>query len=121
MSIRRPPLTRAGEVIGRIRDLFKKERVTKDGIDMNEVIHDVTGFLRDEATSQRVHIQTNLAPALPKTTGDRVQLQQVVINLIVNAMDAMAKITDRPKGISITSHTNDSREIVIEVKDCGWG
>jgi signal transduction histidine kinase len=113
--------TRAGAVLGRIRALFKKEPGAWELIDVNELIQELTVILRDEAASQRVSMQTELASDLPRATGDRVQLQQVVLNLMMNAMDAMSHITDGRKEIIITTQPNDAGEILIRVEDSGVG
>jgi PAS domain S-box-containing protein len=113
--------TRAGAVLGRIRALFKKEALAKVWLDMNEVILELIGFVRDEATRHRISIRTDLTPDLPRVRGDRVQLQQVVLNLIMNGMDAMRGTNDRPKAILISSGKENSREILIRVEDCGVG
>lgn len=113
--------TRAGAVLGRIRALFKKEAPARDWLDMNELIEELTILLRDEATRRRVELRTELVPGLPRVKGDRVQLQQVVLNLIMNGMDAMAEITCRPRDLVVSSRRNDSNEIVVRVEDCGIG
>jgi C4-dicarboxylate-specific signal transduction histidine kinase len=112
---------RAGSVLSRIRALFKKEALSKDWVDMNEVIQELTVLLRDEAISQNVSIQTDLAPDLPKVTGDRVQLQQVVLNLIVNGMDAMCNITGGQRQLRILSRSDGQTNIRIGVEDNGVG
>ena len=113
--------TRAGAVLGRIRALFKKEPPAKDWLDMNEVIQDLAIFLRDEAARRRVSIRTELASGLPKVKGDRVQLQQVVLNLIMNGMDAMTATAGRAKELLISSGKENSTEIVVRIEDCGVG
>jgi PAS domain S-box-containing protein len=113
--------TRAGAVLSRIRALFKKELPVKDWLDMNEVIEELTVFLRDEAMRHSVSIRTQLTADLPRVRGDRVQLQQVVLNLIVNGMDAMCGMTGRPKELLISSRKENSMEILICVEDCGVG
>jgi C4-dicarboxylate-specific signal transduction histidine kinase len=113
--------TRAGTVLGRIRSLFKKERLTKDWFDMNEVIEELTVFLRDEAIGRGISIRTELALGLPRIKGDRIQLQQVVLNLLLNGMDAMAKATGRSKEMWVASRRNDSDEVVVSVEDAGIG
>src|SRR5713226_352898 len=112
--------TRAGAVLSRIRALFKKEAPAKDWLDINEVIHELTTFLRDDALRRRIAIRTDLVPGLPKIKADRVQLQQVVLNLLINGMDAMADTTDRAKELLITARGNES-EIVVRVEDSGVG
>ncbi|MGA9630623.1 MAG: DUF4118 domain-containing protein, partial [Candidatus Acidiferrales bacterium] len=113
--------TRAGAVLGRIRSLFKKESPAQDWLDMNEVIGELTIFLRDEASHRGISIRTRLASDLPRVKGDRVQLQQVVLNLLMNGMDAMNGLTGRPKQLLIRSRRHDARTILISVEDSGVG
>jgi C4-dicarboxylate-specific signal transduction histidine kinase len=113
--------TRAGTVLGRIRSLFKKEPRTKDWFDINETIEELAVFLRDEAIGRGISIRTQLAPGLPKIKGDRVQLQQVVLNLLLNGMDAMIKTAGPSREIGVVSRRNDSNEVVVSVEDCGAG
>ena len=88
---------------------------------MNEVIEELTVFLRDEAIGRGISIRTELALGLPRIKGDRVQLQQVVLNLLLNGMDAMAKATGRSKEMRVCSRRNDSDEVVVSVEDAGIG
>jgi C4-dicarboxylate-specific signal transduction histidine kinase len=112
--------TRAGAVLSRIRALFKKEAPAKDWLDINEVIHELTTFLRDEAVRRHIAVRTDLVPSLPKVKADRVQLQQVVLNLMMNGMDAMIETTDRTKELLISARGDES-EIVVRVEDSGMG
>jgi C4-dicarboxylate-specific signal transduction histidine kinase len=112
--------TRAGAVLSRIRALFKKEAPAKDWLDINEVIHELTTFLRDDAMRRHIAIRTDLVPGLPKVKADRVQLQQVVLNLMTNGMDAMAETTDRAKELLISAR-GDNSKIVVRVEDSGVG
>jgi C4-dicarboxylate-specific signal transduction histidine kinase len=112
--------TRAGAVLSRIRALFKKEAPAKDWFDLNEAIHELTIFLRDEAMRHHISIRTNLAPDLPKIKADRVQLQQVVLNLMMNGMDAMAGVAGGPRDLIISSRQENSA-VVVTVEDCGFG
>jgi C4-dicarboxylate-specific signal transduction histidine kinase len=112
--------TRAGAVLSGIRALFKKESPTKDWLDVNEVIHELTTFLRDEALRRHITIRTDLVPDMPKVKADRVQLQQVVLNLMVNGMDAMAETADRARVLLISARGNDS-EATVRVEDSGVG
>jgi C4-dicarboxylate-specific signal transduction histidine kinase len=112
--------TRAGAVLSRIRALFKKEAPAKDWLDINEVIHELTTFLREDAIRRRIAIRADLVSGLPKVKADRVQLQQVVLNLTMNGMDAMADTTDRAKELLISTRGDDS-EIVVRVEDSGIG
>ena len=113
--------TRAGAVLGRIRSLFKKESAAQDWLDMNEVIGELTIFLRDEANRRGISIRTDLARDLPRVKGDRVQLQQVVLNLLMNGMDAMNGFSGREKQLLIRSKRQDTRAILISVEDSGIG
>ena len=113
--------TRAGAVLGRIRSLFKKESPAQDWLDMNEVIGELTVFLRDEAGRRGISVRTDLAADLPRVNGDRVQLQQVVLNLLMNGMDAMSGLTARPKQLVIGSRRHDAGTILISVQDSGVG
>ena len=112
--------TRAGAVLLRIRALFNKEAPAKHWFDMNEVIHEMTVFLRDEATRRGVSIRTDLVPGLPKVKADRVQLQQVMLNLMVNGMDAVAETTGRPKELLICAQ-EESTKLIVRVEDSGVG
>ena len=113
--------SRAGAVLSAIRALFKKEAPTKEWLDMNEVIRQLTVFLRDEASANQISIRTDLASDLPRVKADRIQLQQVVLNLIVNAMEAMRGITGRPKEVVISCRKESSKNILVIVEDCGVG
>jgi C4-dicarboxylate-specific signal transduction histidine kinase len=112
--------TRAGAVLSGIRALIKKEAPAKAWLDINEVIHELTTLLRDEAVRHHVAIRTDLVPGLPKVKADRVQLQQVVLNLMMNGMDAMAETTERAKELLISAR-GDQSEIVVRVEDSGTG
>jgi len=113
--------TRAGAILSRIRRLFKKEAPAQDLVAMNEVIQELTVFLRSEASRQAISLRTDLDPALPKVIGDRVQLQQVVLNLILNGMDAIEGTAHRPKEILIRSRREGLSGVRIAVEDCGVG
>ena len=91
---------RAGDVIGRIRDLIKKAPPRKDRVDINEAIREVIALTRGEAVKNGVSVQTHLADGLPLIQGDRVQLQQVILNLIINAVEAMSGVARRAREIA---------------------
>ena len=112
--------TRAGAVLSRIRALVKKEEPAKNWLDINEVIHELTMFLRDDAARRRIAIRTDLVPGLPKVKADRIQLQQVLLNLMMNGMDAMADTVDRVKELLISARGNES-EVTVRVEDSGTG
>jgi C4-dicarboxylate-specific signal transduction histidine kinase len=86
---------RAGEIVGRIRALFKKTETATEPLDLNETIREVVVLARSEMDKQRVTLRLELSPDLPNVLGDRVQLQQVMLNLILNAIDAMATVQGR--------------------------
>jgi PAS domain S-box-containing protein len=113
--------TRAGAVLSRIRAFFKKETAPREWLDMNDAIQDVTAFLHDEASRRRVAIRTEFAPTLPAVRGDRVQLQQVVLNLVLNGLDAMDEPMERAKDLVITTTRDGPRGIRVRVEDAGAG
>jgi C4-dicarboxylate-specific signal transduction histidine kinase len=112
--------TRAGAVINRIRALFKKQPTAKDWLDLNAVIQESIGLMQEEAMRHRVAIRTELAPDLRKIKGDRVQLEQVVLNLVMNAIDAMHETTNG-KEVVIISRMEGSTEVLVSVEDNGIG
>jgi signal transduction histidine kinase len=113
--------TRAGAVLSRIRALFKKEIPLKDWLETNEVIHEVIVLLRQEALKRQISIRTDLAPGLPKIKADRVQLQQVVLNLMMNAMDAVSHATDSRRELLVRSRRGHANEILVQIEDTGVG
>jgi signal transduction histidine kinase len=113
--------TRAGDVLRQIRALFRKEQPTKQWLDLNSLIEELVGFLRHEAGSRHVSIRMDLAKPILLVKADRVQLQQVVVNLIMNAMDAMTDTKTLEKEIVIRSRKNSSDEALVAVEDCGTG
>ena len=112
--------TRAGATISRVRALFKKEAPVKDWLDVNEVVHELTVFLRDEAMRRGIHMQTDLVPGLPKVKADRVQLQQVLLNLLMNGMDATEDVTDHRKELIIRARVEQGI-VLVRVEDSGKG
>ena len=93
--------TRASAVISRIRALLKKGAPDRVELDINEVIQEVTILMRNEASRSRISVRLDLAADLPRVLGDRVQLQQVLINLVINSIEAMRTLTDRPRELLI--------------------
>jgi C4-dicarboxylate-specific signal transduction histidine kinase len=112
---------RAGEVIRRVRGLVRKADDQKTLLDVNDIASEVAALLQRELAAQRVTLRLEPASAMPLIVGDRVQLQQVIINLVLNSVDAMQAVTDRPRALLIRSHENAAHEIVIAVKDNGVG
>jgi PAS domain S-box-containing protein len=111
----------AGEVVRRIRALFKKTALEKSALNVNEVIDEVAGLIRNEAARKQMSVETDLARELPQTLGDRVQLQQVLFNLLLNGLEAMDSIVDRPRTLFISSKLESPNFILIEVHDHGVG
>ncbi len=112
---------RATEVIRRVRALATKTDIEKEPLDINDVVREVVALVQREVTSQQVSLRMELAPALPVTFGDRVQLQQVMINLMMNGVEAMKLITDRPRELVIRSQLDEIENVLTSVTDCGAG
>jgi signal transduction histidine kinase len=112
---------RASEVIRRVRTLAKNSGFEKVSLDVNEVVEEVIVLVQRELSSQLVSLRTELAPALPTILGDRVQLQQVIINLIMNGIEAMLPIMDRPRELVIRSGQDEAHRVFLSVTDCGVG
>ena len=112
---------RAGDVIQRVRALANKSTEQKAPLDINEVVNEVVGLVQHELLRHRVLLRLELAPALPLVLGDRIQLQQVVINLVINGIEAMVSVMDRPRELLIRTSLDDGGQIVALVKDGGTG
>ena len=112
---------RASEVIQRIRALAKRTEPQMVSLDINDVIREATLLVQREVLSHGVSLRTELASALPPVLGDRVQLQQVVINLLMNGVEAMASITDRAREIVIRSQQPEAGQVLVAVLDSGIG
>jgi PAS domain S-box-containing protein len=112
---------RAGDVVGRIRDLIKKAPPREDRLDINEAAREVIELTRGEAAKNGVQVRTQLADGLPLIQGDRVQLQQVMLNLIINAMEAMRGVGDGPRELLISTGTSDIGDVRVAVRDSGPG
>ena len=111
----------AGEVITRVRALVKKSPPTKAWLDLTESIQEALVVINIEAERHQVSVGTELAAGLPSVQADRVQLQQVVLNLMMNGIDAMKSVTDRPRELLIKSQPHESREVLVAVQDSGIG
>jgi C4-dicarboxylate-specific signal transduction histidine kinase len=112
--------TRAGNVIGGIRALIKKVPPLQACLDINEAIREVIALTRGEAAKTGVSVQTDLADGLPPIYGDRVQLQQVILNLIINAIEAMRDVGEKERELLISSR-NEPDGVSVEVRDTGPG
>jgi PAS domain S-box-containing protein len=111
---------RAAEIISRIRQLFKKGAPEHELVDVNEVIGEMIVLLRGETTRYSISVRTELTASLPRVMGDRVQLQQVAMNLMINGIDAM-KGVDGTRELAIKSQRAESEEVVVSVSDSGVG
>jgi PAS domain S-box-containing protein len=112
---------RAGEVIARIRALFKKTDAAREALDINQVIRDVMILARGEMDKRRVALQSDLATGLPLVLGDRVQLQQVMLNLILNGIEAMNAVEGRPRQLLVKTQVQTHAEVLVTVSDSGIG
>jgi PAS domain S-box-containing protein len=112
---------RAAEVIRHVRALTNKTSIQKAPLDINDVVNEVIPLVQRELLSQRVSLRTDLAPALPVVLADRVQLQQVIINLVINGIEAMEAVTNRPRELVIGSCHDEADQVTIAVKDSGVG
>src|SRR6202043_119350 len=112
---------RASEVIRRVRALANKTSLEKVPRDINEVVREVIALVQRELMNHQVSLQIELAPTLPTIIGDRVQLQQVIINLVMNGTEAMQSVTDRPRELVIRSRQDETQQVLVSVTDCGVG
>ena len=113
--------TRASSVIARIRGFIKKAPAEKSDLDINEVIQEVLALARRELSENRVLLEPQLTEALPPVLADRVQLQQVLLNLIMNAIEAMTSVADRPHILWLQSQVDESGDLLVAVRDSGTG
>jgi PAS domain S-box-containing protein len=112
---------RAGDVIGRIRALVKKEPARKDRFDINQAIVDVVALTQNEALTHNISLHTEFATDLPLVEGDRVQLQQVMLNLVINAIEAMSSMDTDARALRITTEKDVSDAVLVTVQDSGPG
>jgi PAS domain S-box-containing protein len=112
---------RASEVIRRIRAFVKKTDPQKVWLDINDLIHEVVTLVQSEVRKHRVALRTELSAVLPPVLGDRVQLQQVLLNLLLNGIEAMHPITDRPRELRISSQRPALDTVLVAVQDSGIG
>jgi two-component system sensor kinase FixL len=112
---------RAGEVIQRLRDLLRKGEFQRLSLDLNALIEDIVKLLSSDAIIRNARMTLDLYPGLPPVTGDRVQLQQVVLNLLVNAMEAMDDGKRTEQRLTVRTALADSRLVIVSVEDGGPG
>jgi len=112
---------RAGDVITRIRSLVRKSSSSKVRIDLNEAIREVLAIVNPEARQHGIAVRTELAASLPPVHGDRVQLQQVIVNLAMNGIEAMKGVADRSRELRIRSRPHEAGTVLVTVEDSGTG
>ena len=112
---------RASDVITRLRALFSKKESTLEPLDLNEATREVIALSLSDLQRNRVILRPELADDLPPVTGDRVQLQQVILNLLRNASDAMSGVDDRPRQLLIRTERDDGDRVRLTVRDAGVG
>ncbi len=113
--------TRASDVVRRIRAMFTKAAPETSRVDMNELIVEIVAFMQTEVSKNNVALWTELAPDAPIVMADRVQIQQVIVNLVQNGIQAMSDLTDRPRRLVIRSELTPEGEVLIAVRDSGTG
>ena len=111
----------ASEVISRIRSLISNEPAERLRVQVNEIIRETVTLMTDQAAQSQVHIEATLDPTLPPVIADKIQLQQVVINLVTNAIAAMAQVADRPRELGISTHRDSPGLVAVTVTDSGIG
>lgn len=112
---------RAADVITRLRALFNKKQPALEWVDLNEATREVIALSQDEIRSSRVTVRIELADDLPRVAADRVQLQQVVLNLLRNALDSMNAVDERPRDLLIRTERQEDDHVQLSVKDSGVG
>jgi len=112
---------RASDVLAHMRLLFSKTPVTTDAVDLVEAAYEVIELLRDEIRNARIVLRMNTYDDLPPVTGDRLQLQQVVLNLLLNAIESMRGVNDRPRQMLVKIEPDDSHRVQLAVTDSGEG
>jgi C4-dicarboxylate-specific signal transduction histidine kinase len=113
-------VTRAAEIVSRVRQIFKKGTPERELVDVNEIIREMVVLLRGETTRYSIAVRTDLVATLPHVTGDRLQLQQVLMNLIVNSVDAMRDI-EGTRQLIIRSQQAEDGQLMVSVSDTGVG
>ncbi len=113
--------TQASEIVQRLRALFKKTTSMAASIDINAVIEDTISLVHHEAERNKIFLRTELQPGVPSVSGDRVQLQQVILNLAMNGIESIAGLDHEPKRLMIRSTLSNTGELLVSVEDTGLG
>jgi C4-dicarboxylate-specific signal transduction histidine kinase len=112
---------RASDVLGTIRSMFKKSDQKKGAVDVNILVEEVLALVHSDLLERRILVETRLGAGLPEVVANRVELQQVILNLLVNAADAMDSVTERDRVLKVTSERQKSAGVLIKVEDSGLG
>lgn len=112
---------RAGQVIARIRSLMTKGEPSREPLDLNELVRETLALTQPELSRRQVTLQTRLAPDLPPVSADRVQLQQVLLNLVMNALDSLSSVTDRGRALQVRTNRRNQDFATVAVEDNGAG
>src|SRR4029077_8161507 len=112
---------RANDVIRRIQAMLRKEELQKAALDLADVINEAIPLIQREVTSHRVLLKLDLTPGLPPTNGDRIQLQQVIINLLLNGIHAMDEVYDRPRELLVQTRREEEGFLLVQIRDGGTG
>src|SRR5262249_43444382 len=113
--------TRAAEVIKRLRAMFSKGEFTLEALDLNEAVREVIALSSNDLQRNRIILRSQLGDDLPDITGDRIQLQQVILNLVRNASDAMEDVHDRRRELLIKTESEGSGHVRLSIRDAGVG
>jgi signal transduction histidine kinase len=113
--------SRASEVIGGIRAMLRKSPPRRDSLNINDTIMEVIALTRSEVRRNSIALRTELSNDLPLVMGDRIQLQQVILNLIVNGIEAMSGVSQRQRELLVASEKDESDGVLVTVRDSGTG
>ena len=112
---------RAGEITRRVRAMLNKTDTHKTLLDINDVVNEAAVLVQHDLARHRASLRTELEADLPRVSGDRIQLQQVIVNLVVNGIEAMAPVTDRPRELLIRTQEDEAHRVLVTVSDRGVG
>jgi signal transduction histidine kinase len=112
---------RASDVVGRIRELVRKAEPETARLDINELVDAAIALVKREMLGHQVTLELQLAPGLPLIRGDRIQLQQVIINLVINAVQAMATVVDHTRVVTVRTQEHQAHDVLVAIEDAGIG